>query len=92
MSQEIPSGSTKISTTALIGPGHTHATITDKISSIVLTDRSPRFWWIGFALSFTVNAGVTLLGQLRGRSPIAMAKKEGHTKVVELLRKAGAKE
>ncbi len=54
MSQENPSGSTKLSTTALIGPGHTHATITDKISSIVLTDRSPRFWWIGFALSFTL--------------------------------------
>ena len=36
----------------LIGPGHTFASITDKISSIVLTQRTPRFWYIGFGLSF----------------------------------------
>ena len=29
-------------------PGHTYATVTDQISSIVLTERTPRFWWIGF--------------------------------------------
>jgi Ni/Fe-hydrogenase subunit HybB-like protein len=36
----------------VIEPGYTFATITDKISSIVLTGRTPRFWYIGFALSF----------------------------------------
>jgi molybdopterin-containing oxidoreductase family membrane subunit len=36
----------------LIGPGHTYATITDKISAIVLTRPTPRFWYIGFGLSF----------------------------------------
>ena len=37
---------------AIIGPGHTFGSITDKISSIVLTGRTPRFWYVGFGLSF----------------------------------------
>jgi Ni/Fe-hydrogenase subunit HybB-like protein len=36
----------------VIEPGHTFGSITDKISSIVLTGRTPRFWYIGFAISF----------------------------------------
>jgi Ni/Fe-hydrogenase subunit HybB-like protein len=36
----------------VIEPGHTFASITDKISSIVLTGHTPRFWYLGFALSF----------------------------------------
>ena len=36
----------------VIEPGYTFGSITDKISSIVLTGRTPRFWYIGFALSF----------------------------------------
>jgi Ni/Fe-hydrogenase subunit HybB-like protein len=36
----------------IIGPGHTFATLTDKISAIVLTQRTPLFWYIGFGLSF----------------------------------------
>jgi molybdopterin-containing oxidoreductase family membrane subunit len=36
----------------IIGPGHTFASVTDKISVIVLTGRTPRFWYIGFAVSF----------------------------------------
>jgi molybdopterin-containing oxidoreductase family membrane subunit len=39
---------------AFIGPGHTFASVTDKISAIVLTGRTPRWWWIGFGLSFTL--------------------------------------
>src|SRR5262245_22360875 len=35
----------------VVEPGHTLESITDKISSIVLTGRTPRFWYIGFALS-----------------------------------------
>ena len=37
---------------AAIGPGHTFATVTDKISEIVQTRRTPRGWWIGFGVSF----------------------------------------
>jgi molybdopterin-containing oxidoreductase family membrane subunit len=36
----------------LIGEGHTYATVTDKISSVVLTRRPPATWWIGAALAF----------------------------------------
>jgi len=35
----------------IIGPGHTFATVTDKISAVVLTRRTPRWWFIGFAIS-----------------------------------------
>ncbi len=39
-------------TLPIIEPGHTYATVTDKISAIVLNRPTPRFWYIGFALSF----------------------------------------
>lgn len=35
-----------------IEPGHTFATVTDKISQIVLSRRTPKGWFIGFAISF----------------------------------------
>jgi len=38
----------------IIEPGHTFATLTDKISAIVLTQRTPWFWYVGFALSFVL--------------------------------------
>ncbi len=38
----------------VLEPGHTYASVTDKISSVVLTRRTPRGWWIGFGLSFTL--------------------------------------
>src|SRR4051812_9383177 len=40
--------------TALIGPGHTFASITDKISAITLSKRTPRRWWVGFAITFAL--------------------------------------
>jgi Ni/Fe-hydrogenase subunit HybB-like protein len=40
--------------TALLEPGHTFASVTDKISSIVLRRRTPWGWWIGFALAFSL--------------------------------------
>src|SRR5207237_3647970 len=61
----------------LIEPGHTFASIIDKISSIVLTQRTPRFWYVGFGLSFIlvlvllyciaalVAGGVGLFGIMR---------------------------
>src|SRR4051794_34390763 len=36
----------------VIGPGHTFATVTDKISAIVLTRPTSRGWYLGFAVSF----------------------------------------
>ncbi|HEX2243814.1 MAG TPA: NrfD/PsrC family molybdoenzyme membrane anchor subunit [Gammaproteobacteria bacterium] len=36
----------------MIGPGHTPGSITDKISEIVLTRKTPKGWWIGFGISF----------------------------------------
>jgi Ni/Fe-hydrogenase subunit HybB-like protein len=42
----------------IIEPGHTLGSITDKITSIVLTRRTPRFWYVGFALSFVLVLGL----------------------------------
>lgn len=36
----------------VLAPGHTYASVTDKISEIVLTRRTPRWWYIGFGISF----------------------------------------
>ncbi|MBA3439088.1 MAG: polysulfide reductase NrfD [Pyrinomonadaceae bacterium] len=38
----------------VIEPGHSFASVTDKISSIVLTRRTPLGWFIGFAMAFAV--------------------------------------
>jgi Ni/Fe-hydrogenase subunit HybB-like protein len=35
-----------------IEPGHTFATVTDHISSIVLRKKTPLGWWIGFGIAF----------------------------------------
>ncbi|HET9399420.1 MAG TPA: NrfD/PsrC family molybdoenzyme membrane anchor subunit [Candidatus Acidoferrales bacterium] len=49
----------------VIGPGHTYASVTDKISSIVLTRKTPRGWIFGFAIAFSLfmlfNYAVTYL-------------------------------
>jgi molybdopterin-containing oxidoreductase family membrane subunit len=37
---------------AILAPGHTYASITDKISALVLTRRTPRGWFLGFAIAF----------------------------------------
>src|SRR5262249_11325240 len=39
---------------AIIGPGHTFASVTDKISSIVLQRPAPWGWWPGLAISFSL--------------------------------------
>jgi Ni/Fe-hydrogenase subunit HybB-like protein len=36
----------------VIAPGHTFASVTDKISSIVLSRRTPLGWWLGFLVAF----------------------------------------
>ena len=44
----------------VIAPGHTFSSVTDKISSIVLTRKAPLGWWLGFLLAFLL-ANVLLL-------------------------------
>lgn len=49
----------------IIGPGQTLGTVTDKIASVVLAERVPRGWWIGFAISLALLLlFITSLGAL----------------------------
>ena len=47
----------------VLAPGHTFTTVTDKISAIVLTQRTKRGWWIGLLIAlfgfFALNLGVS---------------------------------
>jgi Ni/Fe-hydrogenase subunit HybB-like protein len=38
----------------ILGPGHDFASVTDKISAIVLTQRTPLWWIVGFLISFAL--------------------------------------
>jgi molybdopterin-containing oxidoreductase family membrane subunit len=38
----------------IIGPGHTFASVTDKIASLVLTKKTPLGWFVGFGIAFAV--------------------------------------
>ena len=56
----VPSGDQKPaavapSTADVIAPGHTFATVTDKISSITLARRTPVGWWLGFTIAFSIT-------------------------------------
>ncbi len=44
----------------VIGPGHTFDTITDKISNIVLSDRTPLGWWFAVAVSGGIVGVLTI--------------------------------
>src|SRR5271170_1894376 len=52
-------------TPRIIEPGYSFATVTDSISAIVLSKKTPRGWWVGFAISFALlmvfNVSVTYL-------------------------------
>ncbi|HUR03103.1 MAG TPA: hypothetical protein VM347_11225, partial [Nonomuraea sp.] len=37
----------------IVAPGHTTASVTDKISEVVL-QRTPKWWFLGFAVSFSL--------------------------------------
>jgi len=54
MADELSPGlmSTSDGAVPIIGPGHTFGTVTDKISAIVQTRKTPRGWWIGFCVTF----------------------------------------
>jgi Ni/Fe-hydrogenase subunit HybB-like protein len=49
--------------TPVLAPGHTFTSVTDKISAIVLTQRTKRGWWIGLLIAllgfFALNLGVS---------------------------------
>jgi molybdopterin-containing oxidoreductase family membrane subunit len=50
---------------AILGPGHTFATVTDKVSEIVLTRPTSRRWWLGFLVSFLLfNLLLLTIGHL----------------------------
>ncbi len=38
----------------VLEPGHTYASVTDQISKIVLTRRTPPGWFVGFGIAFTL--------------------------------------
>jgi molybdopterin-containing oxidoreductase family membrane subunit len=40
------------SETRIVGPGHTFATVTDKIATLVLQKKTPLWWFAGFAVAF----------------------------------------
>ena len=39
-------------TPPVIAPGHTFQSVTDRISSIILTKRTPIGWFLGFGIAF----------------------------------------
>jgi molybdopterin-containing oxidoreductase family membrane subunit len=45
---------TEQSPAPVIGPGYTFASVTDKISAIVLTNPVTRRWWVGFGVTFAM--------------------------------------
>ncbi|MBI2816894.1 MAG: polysulfide reductase NrfD [Acidobacteria bacterium] len=38
----------------IIGPGHDYASVTDKVSAIVLTNKTPKGWFVGLAIAFAL--------------------------------------
>jgi Ni/Fe-hydrogenase subunit HybB-like protein len=36
----------------IVGPGHSYASVTDKISGLVLTRLTPKWWFLGFSVAF----------------------------------------
>ncbi len=49
-----PSSPPPLAEPPVIAPGHSFGTITDKISAIVLTRRTPAGWLVGFGIALTV--------------------------------------
>jgi Ni/Fe-hydrogenase subunit HybB-like protein len=45
----------KTETAPLVGAGHDFASVTDKISSLVLKRKTPIWWFIGFAIAFSIT-------------------------------------
>jgi molybdopterin-containing oxidoreductase family membrane subunit len=50
-----PSGRPGDATRGLVDPGYTFTSVTDKIASIALRRRTPRFWWVGASVGFLLT-------------------------------------
>ena len=60
-----PIGGASRAPVPVIAPGHNFATVTDKISAIVLTRRTSLGWWFGFAIAFALaNVLLVSIGYL----------------------------
>jgi len=46
--------STEPAEVPVLGPGQTYATVTDRVSGVVLSKETPKGWWIGFGIAFLV--------------------------------------
>ncbi len=53
--QSSPTTTHLTETAPIIQPGYTFASVTDKISSVVLTQRTPRGWYVGFGIGFLLT-------------------------------------
>jgi len=53
--ETLPAHNPETTRPPIIGPGHSFASVTDHISSIVLTRGAPRGWYIGFAVVFSMT-------------------------------------
>ena len=63
-----PRRSSAPATPPVIAPGHTFGSVTDKISSIVLTRKTPLGWWLGFWRRVPADAGLLfVVADLPGR-------------------------
>ena len=68
--------------TPVIGPGYTYGSVTDKISSIVLTRPTSLGWFAGFAIAFSVMGMMTIaIGWLiiKGTGNVSAVKVNGKT-------------
>ena len=50
----------QVSNAPILGPGYSYASVTDKISSIVLRRGTPHWWLIGFGISFLLVVILTV--------------------------------
>jgi len=51
---DVVSASHRPGEASVLEPGHTYASVTDQISAIVLTSRTPKGWFVGFGISFVL--------------------------------------
>ena len=54
----------------IVGPGHTFASVTDKIATLVLQKKTPLGWFAGFAVAFVVYAALMRGTPLVDLSPV----------------------
>jgi len=50
----LPPAVTKPYEPPIVGPGHTAGTVTDKIADVILTKKTPKWWFLGFTVAFAL--------------------------------------